>query len=301
MHYVIGDVHGCCYEMLKLIKKIEREDEQAEIILIGDVINRGADTPAVLEWCMKHISPDGKYQMLMGNHELTFLDWCSREWFPYCEGKKKTYEHAHYHTDEDLKNAGVLTESKVREIYEFFMKLPVVKEKEVISPDGRQKYVLAHSWAKKDEMDAIRSGSKRAKEFWKTFLLDRSGVEKDAAYDPEGTEILIHGHTPTTKEEVFGQGGVPGRIVYRNHAVNIDCGISHWSENREVPANLAAICLENLKEYYAYTLEECFANMHDKGRESVKQAVAEYKQKYHFSRPDMMRLRLVKQMNGVKL
>ena len=96
MHYAIGDVHGCYQAMKKLIGKIEREDADAQFILIGDVIDRGGETPEVLEWCMKNVTRDGKYQMLMGNHELMFMEWCSREWFPYCEGKKKSYEHAHY-------------------------------------------------------------------------------------------------------------------------------------------------------------------------------------------------------------
>ena len=156
MHYAIGDVHGCYQAMKKLIGKIEREDADAQFILIGDVIDRGGETPEVLEWCMKNVTRDGKYQMLMGNHELMFMEWCSREWFPYCEGKKKSYEHAHYHADEDLKKAGLLTEQSVEKIFSFFRSLPIVKEKTVISPDGRQRIVLAHAWAKKEEMEEIR-------------------------------------------------------------------------------------------------------------------------------------------------
>lgn len=296
MHYAIGDVHGCYQAMIKLIRKIEREDADAQFILIGDVIDRGNATPKVLEWCMKNITRTGKYQMLMGNHELMFMEWCSREWFPYCEGKKESY--AHYNGDEDLKKAGLLTEKKVRQIFDFFRSLPIVQEKLVISPDGRQKIVLAHAWAKKEEIEQIRNGSKRPKEFFQTFLMDRTGISKDAAYDPDGKEILIHGHTPTTSAEVYENGGVPGRIVYRKHAVNIDCGLSHGSAGYDVPANLAAICLENLKEYYAYTLEECYANMQFGDAEAVKRAVLAYKQKYHFSRPDVMRIDLIRQING---
>ena len=298
MHYAIGDVHGCYQAMIKLIRKIEREDADAQFILIGDVIDRGNATPKVLEWCMKNITRTGKYQMLMGNHELMFMEWCSREWFPYCEGKKESYAHAHYNGDEDLKKAGLLTEKKVRQIFDFFRSLPIVQEKLVISPDGRQKIVLAHAWAKKEEREQIRNGSKRPKEFFQTFLMDRTGISKDAAYDPDGKEILIHGHTPTTSAEVYENGGVPGRIAYRKHAVNIDCGLSHGSAGYDVPANLAAICLENLKEYYAYTLEECYANMQFGDAEAVKRAVLAYKQKYHFSRPDVMRIDLIRQING---
>lgn len=109
----------------------------------------------------------------------------------------------HYHADEDLKKAGLLTGQSVAQIFSFFRSLPIVKEKTVISPDGRQRIVLAHAWAKKEEMEEIRSGNRRPKEYFKTFLLDRAGQERDAAYDPEGKEILIHGHTPTTGVDVI--------------------------------------------------------------------------------------------------
>ena len=46
MHYAIGDVHGCYQAMKKLIGKIEREDADAQFILIGDVIDRGGETPS---------------------------------------------------------------------------------------------------------------------------------------------------------------------------------------------------------------------------------------------------------------
>ena len=87
MHYVIGDVHGCYEECMRLIKKIEREDNYARFIFIGDVIDRGPDSVKMLRWCMEHVKEGGKYQMLMGNHELMFMEWCSSQWFPYCEGK----------------------------------------------------------------------------------------------------------------------------------------------------------------------------------------------------------------------
>ena len=102
MHYVIGDVHGCYEDCMRLIKKIEREDNYARFIFIGDVIDRGPDSVKMLRWCMEHVKEGGKYQMLMGNHELMFMEWCSSQWFPYCEGKETSYKHAYYNTDEDL-------------------------------------------------------------------------------------------------------------------------------------------------------------------------------------------------------
>lgn len=300
MHYVIGDVHGCYEECMRLIKKIEREDNYARFIFIGDVIDRGSDSVKMLRWCMEHVKEGGKYQMLMGNHELMFMEWCSSQWFPYCEGKETSYKHAYYNTDEDLEKEGVLTERDTHKMFAFLKKLPLVLEKEVISPDGRQQYVLAHAWAKEEEMQQIRDHSRQPVHFFRTFLLDRAGVQADAAYDKEGRRILVHGHTPTISEDVYTQGGVPGRIVYRVHAINVDCGISHGRTEEGLVGNLAAICLENLNEYYAYSLQECYAKGYGKRLSDGKQAVVEFKRKYHFSRPDLMRLSLIKQMNGAK-
>jgi len=318
MHYVVGDLHGCFFEFIKLVHKIQREDKNAKFILIGDVIDRGADTGKILLWCMKNSGENKSFELLLGNHELLFLDWCVNEWFPFCEGKKADYEHAPYQTDIDLSKDGLLTADKIKEIYEFLRQLPLVLEKNILSPKGIQKYVIAHAWAKKEEMNAIRNGVCTAKEYWKTFLLDRTGALENASYDPDGDEILIHGHTPTTDEQMLIQGFIPGRIAYKKHAINIDCGICYGKVQNELPVNLAAICLENLKEYYAYSLEEWFhikqkglsisqKSMEraefftvDRKSEPIKQAIISYKNQYHFHRPNEMRIKMIRQINGDK-
>ncbi|MBO5303419.1 MAG: metallophosphoesterase [Lachnospiraceae bacterium] len=75
MHYVIGDVHGCYDEMMALIKLIEENDNDAKIIFVGDLIDRGPDVIKVLNWAMEHITSDGKYQGVRGNHEQMVIEW----------------------------------------------------------------------------------------------------------------------------------------------------------------------------------------------------------------------------------
>lgn len=41
----------------------------------GDIIDRGLETIQILEWAMKNITPTGKYQMVIGNHEFEKIDW----------------------------------------------------------------------------------------------------------------------------------------------------------------------------------------------------------------------------------
>lgn len=69
MHYVIGDIHGCYQDMIALLNKIESQDQDAQIIFVGNFIDRGPDVDKVLEWCLENIKLDGKYRAVRGNHE----------------------------------------------------------------------------------------------------------------------------------------------------------------------------------------------------------------------------------------
>ncbi|MDY0116379.1 MAG: metallophosphoesterase [Sulfurimonadaceae bacterium] len=61
MHYVIGDVHGNYKTLLALIAKLPKD---AEIIFVGDLIDRGPQSREVIALIRKH-----NYKCVMGNHE----------------------------------------------------------------------------------------------------------------------------------------------------------------------------------------------------------------------------------------
>jgi serine/threonine protein phosphatase 1 len=61
---VIGDIHGCYDELQALLDKAGLTEGDA-IVSVGDCVDRGPDTPAVLEFFQK--TPDAI--LLMGNHE----------------------------------------------------------------------------------------------------------------------------------------------------------------------------------------------------------------------------------------
>ncbi len=66
---VIGDVHGCIRELEKLLKKI-RPKKKDQILFLGDLINRGPDSKAVLR-----LAQDLKARSLLGNHEYRLLQF----------------------------------------------------------------------------------------------------------------------------------------------------------------------------------------------------------------------------------
>ena len=73
--YIVGDLHGCYSEWMQLKNKIESQDKDATFILVGDIIDRGTETYQLVKWAMENITPDGKYQMVIGNHEKEKIDW----------------------------------------------------------------------------------------------------------------------------------------------------------------------------------------------------------------------------------
>lgn len=73
--YAIGDIHGCYREMLDLLKQIGHHDrtcpggEEVEIVLLGDLVDRGPDSAAVLETVRYYLDNYRHFTVLKGNHE----------------------------------------------------------------------------------------------------------------------------------------------------------------------------------------------------------------------------------------
>ena len=62
--FVIGDIHGCFVELQDLLDKAGIADDD-RIIALGDIVDRGPDTPQVLDFFCNSTSR----LSLMGNHE----------------------------------------------------------------------------------------------------------------------------------------------------------------------------------------------------------------------------------------
>ena len=76
--YAVGDVHGCDDLFAALLTKIDadnasREPADTTIILLGDLIDRGPSSAAVVERVRQRMAERGDMRLLMGNHEEVFL------------------------------------------------------------------------------------------------------------------------------------------------------------------------------------------------------------------------------------
>ena len=68
--YCIGDIQGCDSALGRLLDTLDFSPSRDTVYLLGDLVNRGPDSAAVLRRCMRH---DGALRSLLGNHDLHLL------------------------------------------------------------------------------------------------------------------------------------------------------------------------------------------------------------------------------------
>lgn len=76
--YVIGDIHGCPKEPEILLRHLEKNEGLSNedlVIFLGDYIDRGPDTKAVIELVLDFKNKFPNTRFLKGNHEDMMLDF----------------------------------------------------------------------------------------------------------------------------------------------------------------------------------------------------------------------------------
>lgn len=76
--YAIGDVHGCDAALAQLLAKVEADIAThrpcpTHIVFLGDLIDRGPASRAVIERLIAYKPKDARVSFLMGNHEEFLL------------------------------------------------------------------------------------------------------------------------------------------------------------------------------------------------------------------------------------
>ncbi|OFX27609.1 MAG: hypothetical protein A2041_03045 [Bacteroidetes bacterium GWA2_31_9b] len=74
MRFAIGDIHGCLKTTNLLIDKLRQISPELTLYFLGDYIDRGPDSRAVLDRLIELKSNSPSIYILRGNHEQMMLD-----------------------------------------------------------------------------------------------------------------------------------------------------------------------------------------------------------------------------------
>jgi hypothetical protein len=128
---IIGDVHGEIDALRALLRHLgcdpERGTVDRPLVFVGDLVDRGPDSVAVVE-LVAHLVASGVAQVVLGNHELSLLSGESKEgngWFGFCdEGNDTWHEHGERHPYRSRQ----ATPSEQQRIRSFLGTLPLALE-----------------------------------------------------------------------------------------------------------------------------------------------------------------------------
>ncbi|GAB4122897.1 MAG: polynucleotide kinase-phosphatase [Roseiflexaceae bacterium] len=207
---LVGDIHGCADELTALLHKLGYQpnptDEhphdwhhpaQRMLVFLGDLVDRGPDSPRVLRIAMDMIK-QGHALVVPGNHDIKLLR--------KLRGRDVKIAHG---LAETLEQLAVEPASFQSQVIEFLDRLIG----HYVLDDG--KLVVAHAGLP-EAMHGRASGKVREFALYgeTTGEIDEFGlpVRWNWAANYRGRAIVVYGHTPTPTAE------------WLNHTINIDTG-----------------------------------------------------------------------------
>ncbi len=186
MVYITSDIHGRLDRWLKLRQHLNNNGfnwEQDRIYVLGDVIDRGNDSIALL----KEIMGDQSVKMIIGNHEYAFISRLKDE--PYWDSQL-TIANRQVNT---IFQYNKLTSADQQELSEWLKQLPhyyLLDEELNETPTlAEAKYVLTHAPINPNAFNE----KKELSEYKPQELLESRQI-RDRYYTDKQ---LIFGHIPT--------------------------------------------------------------------------------------------------------
>ena len=206
---IIGDVHGCCDELIELFTKLGyvpdaggsyRHPDGRKTVFVGDLVDRGPKIPEAVRLVLESVKA-GHAFCVPGNHDIKFM---RAIW-----GKNVQVTHGLAESLEQFK--------AYEEFYRGFSRVAAEFIDELVSHyvfDGG-KLVVAHA-GMKQEMQGRGSGKVREFALYgeTTGETDEFGlpVRHNWAAEYRGKAMVVYGHTPVPEPE------------WLNNTINIDTG-----------------------------------------------------------------------------
>lgn len=195
---IIGDVHGCHDELLALLDRlgyavagtrdapVVTPPEGRRAIFLGDLVDRGPDSPSVLKLAMRMVA-DGTALCVPGNHDVKLMRKLNGRDVQITHGLAETLQQLENENDAFKRDVATFVDGLVSHY---------------VLDDG--KLVVAHA-GMKESMQGRGSGAVRQFALYgeSTGEIDEYGlpVRYEWARDYRGSAAVVYGHTPVPEAE----------------------------------------------------------------------------------------------------
>ena len=241
---IIGDIHGCYAEFLELLDRCGFSEED-EIFALGDIVDRGPDTPRLLEFFSSHKN----IRSLMGNHERKHI---------------RSYQGRIRPALSQMITRRQFSEGGYRKMIDFVGRFPIYIElDDALLIHGLYEPGLPLKEQKEKVLIGTMSGE--------TYFLEKYKVPWYQLYDGQKPVIAGHhdysrSHKPLViNDKVFlidtgccYGGALSGLILPDFRIVTIDCKYDYWSRLKKQYADIRLVDKsdEKLTWEQAYELVE---------------------------------------------
>ena len=224
---VVGDIHGCYGEFLNLLEKCGLSEDD-EIIALGDIVDRGPDTPRLLEFFSSHQN----VRSVMGNHERKHI---------------RSYQGKVHPALSQMITRRELSEDGYRKMIDFIGNFPIsIELDDALLIHGFYEPGLSLKEQKENVLIGTMSGE--------TYFFTRYNIPWYQLYDGEKPVIAGHhdysrSHKPMViKDKVFlidtgccYGGALTGLILPDFRLVSVDCKQDYWSQIKKRYADIRFI------------------------------------------------------------
>jgi hypothetical protein len=242
--YVIGDVHGHLHKLIKLLRDTHLVDEHlawtgehAILWFIGDLVDRGPDSIAVIDLVMrlqKEAPRDGgEVACLLGNHELMML--AAYRFGRRSTGLSSSFISKWKQNGGNRKDLAALTKEQL----DWLAQLPAMTlaaDRLLLHADAP--FYLRYGNTVEEVNTAVRSILKKSDDLiWEELIEDfarrgafasnHNGADFARRYlTTYGGQQLIHGHTPIKAFTRASAKSITTPLIYaEQQCVNVDGGM----------------------------------------------------------------------------
>ncbi|WP_020535299.1 metallophosphoesterase family protein [Lewinella cohaerens] len=222
----ISDIHGCLNTLNELLEQLSLKKGD-HLILLGDYIDRGPHSKGVIDRVIKLGSAEFTLTTLRGNHEQMLIhDYLSET----VKGWKDM-------ADEVLKMSFGIErlEQLSRSYFDFCNELPFYHEED--------DFIAVHAGLDFSNENPFHS---------KENLIWIRDWYKNIDYQWLGQRVIIHGHTPQTRNEIEKQL----EELDEKQVLNIDGGAFLAQQKENGLGHLCAFDWTNRKLYFQENIEE---------------------------------------------